>query len=126
MRRSFSKLRVVTITTAALLCAIATPAWAQNTSLAVVATDRTLDPLADLLTVELSKQAGVTLLERGEVNRILREQQLTAFGGSNYVTLGQLLRADGVIALRRARVHQQELLVVDLVSVGLGDRKSVV
>ncbi len=105
--------------------AAATPAWAQNARLAVIATDKALDPIADVLTVGLSKESGVTLLERGEINRILGEQRLAASGGSNCVRLGQLLRTDGVIVLRRARVQQQELLVADLVSVGLGLRLDV-
>jgi hypothetical protein len=104
---------------------IAFAVHAEPTRLAVVATDRTLDSAADVLTVALSKEAGVTLLERGEINRILGEQQLTAVSAGECVRVGRLLGADGLIVLRHAQVQSQELLVADLVSVGLGFRLEV-
>jgi hypothetical protein len=111
-------------TVVVMLLAFVFAASAEPIRLAVVATDRTLDPAADVLTVALSKDARVTLLERGDINRILGEQQLSASTGE-CVSLGRLLHADGVIVLRRAQVQQQQLIVADLVSVGLGFRLNV-
>ena len=65
--------------------------------LALVATGEDTRPLADLLTVSLSQTAGVTLLERAEIERVWREQSLTAAGRGSSVKLGELLGADGVL-----------------------------
>ncbi len=70
-----NRLRAAAITVAALFLA-ASPGSAQVLKLAVIATDRALDPMADVLTTELSQHAGLTLLERGEINRLLGEQRL--------------------------------------------------
>ena len=74
-----------------LLCALTASVYAQPVRLAIITTDKAQEPVADLLTVELSKQEGLTLLERAEVNRILAEQRLSATAAGNYVKLGQLL-----------------------------------
>ena len=70
-------------------------------SLAVVATDAELAPLAALLEVQLS-QGGIRLVERAELDRILQEQELGAAGLTKrdaLVKLGRLLRADAFLLL---------------------------
>jgi hypothetical protein len=97
-------------------------AWPAPIRLAIVASERALDSEADLLTVTLSQEAGLMLVERGQIDRVVGEQQRAAGGLGDCLRLGQLLRADGVVALRRVRAGQQELLVADLVAVRLGFR----
>lgn len=50
-----------------------------------------------MLTVSLSPAAGVTLLERAEIERVWREQSVAAAGRGSLVKLGELLGADGVL-----------------------------
>ncbi len=64
--------------------------------LALVPMDEGARRSADLLTVELSRDAGITLLERDQVERIYREQ---AVGGRDVLKLGQMLGADGLLLL---------------------------
>lgn len=67
--------------------------------LAVVATVESAETraLADLLTVELARQPSIETVERAELDRVLREQALTAAGLADgvrgRVTVGRLLRA---------------------------------
>ena len=65
--------------------------------LALVATGDATRPVTDLLTVSLSQAAGVTLLERAEIERVWREQSLATPGRGGSVKLGELLGADGVL-----------------------------
>src|SRR2546430_1885723 len=55
----------------------------------------------DMLSVELSQQTNILLLERGEIDRILKEQKL-ALGGTSLkdnIKVGQILGADGLLTL---------------------------
>ena len=70
--------------------------------LAVLADDALAETraLADLLTVELTKLAGVETVERGEVERVLAEHELTAAGvvsTEGRIALGRLLGAQGLV-----------------------------
>ncbi|HEY1171969.1 MAG TPA: tetratricopeptide repeat protein [Verrucomicrobiae bacterium] len=71
----------------------------QTVRVAIVTTDRRLQDIADLLGVFWSRQPGVMLLERDQIERVLREQALSAGQKGAKVQLGQLLGADGVIFL---------------------------
>lgn len=66
--------------------------------LAVVPLADNLRPLADLLTADLSAKPGVTLIERAELERVFREQSLSA-ANTSALKLGELLNAQGVILL---------------------------
>jgi hypothetical protein len=74
-----------------------------------------------LLTVELSRQS-IALLERAEVDRVLREQELSLAGLSSgqMVQLGALLGADGLVFLKTEMVGGKEVLAVRLVAVHPG------
>src|ERR1035437_7152298 len=54
--------------------------------------------VGDVLTAELSKNGQVHLLERTEIEKVYREQGLSA-GNKDYLKLGQILGADGVLLL---------------------------
>ena len=85
-----------------LVMAAAFGAKAQTNSapvrLAVIVSDPSAAAAADLLTVELTKAAWLQLLERAEIDRIRREQGLSAANQDN-LKLGQILGADGLLLL---------------------------
>src|SRR5690349_13367405 len=67
--------------------------------LAIVVEDPRLSTEADLLTAELSKRSDVELLEREQILKVRKEQSLAAAFGNDYLKLGKLLAADGVLIL---------------------------
>ena len=67
-------------------------------------------PLVGLLEVKLAQQKHVTLLERTEIDKVLREQQLQLLfspeATSKRAALGQLLKADLLLLLRGAEAKK--------------------
>lgn len=63
-----------------------------------------LRPFAELLEIELAGRPGLTLVDRAEIEHVLREQQvaeaLAAGETAKRVALGRLLRADLLVLLR--------------------------
>ena len=62
-------------------------------------------PLISLLEVELSQTEGIELLERGEIEAILKEQELILSGmldRKNILKIGRLLRTDAFLLLNGA------------------------
>ena len=85
----------------AFVCASAAYA-ADVPRLAVFAGDATVESrnMADLVQAELSSHADVEMVERAEIDRVLREQELTAAGLTDVATrvqLGRLLKAKGLV-----------------------------
>lgn len=69
-------------------------------TVAIVPTAATRAPLADLLTTDLSSDAGVRLVERQAVARVVDELKLAAAGDAAAgMKLGQLLAADAIVML---------------------------
>ena len=66
--------------------------------LALIAETDQASAAGDILTVELSKNPNVTLLDRNEIDKVYREQGLSAVN-RDYIKLGQVLGADGVLLL---------------------------
>ena len=66
--------------------------------LALISESADASAAADVLTAELSNHKNLQLLERNEVEKIYREQALSA-GNRNYLKLGQILGADGLLLL---------------------------
>jgi hypothetical protein len=93
---------------------------AQQARLALVVTAPAIQPAAALLVAELSGKAGLALLERTEVERILREQQLTAGNLTEATKLGQLLGADGLLLLDLGKENERSLLSARLLAVKPG------
>lgn len=83
--------------------------------LAVLAEDVSSESraLADLLTADLSKSSGVQMAERAEIDRVLVEQKLTTRGlveTASRVQLGRLLKADGLVLIRKDDAHKIRIL----------------
>ena len=87
--------------------------------LALVSEGPEAAPALDLLTVSLTKQGAVALLERAEVDRVYREQALAA-GAGDYVKVGEILGADGLLVLSPGNEAQAEGLSLRLVAVRPG------
>jgi hypothetical protein len=105
----------------ALLLALAS-GWAAEPApvrLALISEGPEAASALDLLTVSLSKQSAVALLERTEVDRVYREQALAA-GAGDYVKLGEVLGADGLLVISPANEAQAGELSLRLVAVRPG------
>ncbi len=93
----------------------------QSAKLAVVGQQAELQTINDLLTAELSGNDRLQLLERSQIERVQREQNLSAAQQGNFLRLGQVLGADGLLILEiRKRSQTNALLVVRLVAVKPG------
>lgn len=66
--------------------------------LAIIVESPDASPLSDILTAELSKNSQITLLERNEIDKVYQEQGMSA-ENHDYLKLGQILGADGLILL---------------------------
>ena len=78
------------------LCAQNNPAPVR---LAIVSESSDTVAAADLLTAEFSKNDRVQLMERTEIEKVIREQQLS-LNNLDCLKLGHLLGADGLLALQ--------------------------
>jgi Ca2+-binding EF-hand superfamily protein len=74
---------------------------------------------ADVLTAELSSYAHLQLLERNEIERVYREQGLSA-ANKDYLKLGQVLGADGLLLLDVVRTPAATNLTARLIDVKPG------
>jgi curli biogenesis system outer membrane secretion channel CsgG len=83
---------------ASILAARATAQSNGPVRLAIIAETTEASSVSDLLTAELSKNPQVILLERNEIDRVYREQGLSA-ANRDYLKLGQVLGADGVLLI---------------------------
>ncbi len=81
-----------------------------------------LEKEADLLTAEFSKKKDIVLLERDQIQKILMEANLVVgeLTEVNVVQMGRLLGADGLILLKKSRLHGEEKLILSLVAVDPG------
>lgn len=102
---------------------LTTPLLAQTNSphikLAIVAESPEATAVADVLTAELSKNDRLQLLERAEIERVYREQGLSA-GNKNYLKLGQILGADGLLLLESVTEGTNQFLNTGLIAVKPG------
>ncbi len=90
---------------------LASPAWASS-RLAIVA-DTQSQPVADLLVAGLSKQQGVELVEREEIDKVMREHQLSVNGNlEQELDLSKLLRAQGILVLEVTKKDDQSPAVL--------------
>lgn len=92
---------------------------ASRLRVAIVAEETEVGPLADLLTAELTSISEVELIERDQIARVLKEQNLSA-GNRNDLKLGRLLGADGLIFLHLEKVEGQNRLGLRLTAVKAG------
>ncbi len=83
--------------------------------LAIIALDDESRNVADLLNAQLTQKGEFSLVERTEIERVYREQGLSA-ANDNYLKLGQILGADGVFLLQRIESASETNLVSRLVA----------
>lgn len=87
--------------------------------LAIVSETAEARAAADVLTAELSKNGRVQLLERAEIEKVYREQALSA-GNKDYLKLGRILGADGLLLMETRKEGTNQFLSVRLVAVRPG------
>ena len=87
--------------------------------LALLSEEPAASSALDWLTVELSKRPELALLERAEMERLIREQALSAAHG-DYLKLGQVLGADGLLVLSLINEPSGQSLETRLVAVRPG------
>lgn len=87
--------------------------------LALIADSPAVAPASDLLLTALSGNSNFQLMERDEVQKLYREQGLSAVNG-NEVKLGRILGADGVLLLKLVNNFRSTNLSVRLVAVKPG------
>ena len=72
--------------------------------------------VSDVLTAQLSGNSKIHLLERNEIEKVYREQGLSA-GNKDYLKLGQILGADGLLLFDVVRTKQATNLTTRLIAV---------
>lgn len=88
--------------------------------LAILPMQTEQNKLADLLLVELGQVTGLELVEREEIERVLQEQALGAAQRPDYLKIGQLLHADGLLVLETVKQSKTTNSLSQLVAVGPG------
>jgi TolB-like protein len=105
---------------AMVVCALRLPAQTNPPArLALVAESPEAASVADVLTAEFSSHTNLQLLERQEIEKVYREQSLAA-GNRDYLKLGQLLGADGLLLLETVKDGTNQSLNIRLVAVKPG------
>ncbi len=116
------KLAMLRILRALLLISVAgVTAQAEEAAVrvAIICEANELAPAADLLTVELATMPLAQVLERAEIEKVHREQAYSA-ANRDYVKLGQVLGADGLVLMDRTAVGTNQFASVRLVAVKPG------
>jgi Ca2+-binding EF-hand superfamily protein len=90
--------------------------------LAIISEDDALNPVSDLLTAELSKDGRLALLERDQMAKVLHEQTLglALDGKKDFLKVGQLLGADGLLLLNLVKTPVATNLMTRLIAVKPG------
>ncbi len=110
-----------------LLCLspVARTLAAGQITVGVVPVDPTLADAAALLTAGLGLNEEVRLVERGELQRVLAEQTLSA-ASDQLIKLGRLLRADGLLVVESVHLGGRTLIQCRLLAVAPGINLSAV
>ena len=87
--------------------------------LALITESAAAQPAADLLTASFSTNAQIQLLERDQIEKVYHEQALAA-GNTDYLKLGRLLGADGLLLLEVVATPQATNLNTRLIAVKPG------
>ncbi len=95
------------------------PAQTQAVRLALIAETADAAAASDVLTARLSTNSQIQLLERNEIEKVYREQGLSAMN-TDYVKLGRILGADGLLMLHLSKGGDSRRLMVRLVAVKPG------
>lgn len=87
--------------------------------LAIVAEDPSLEATADALTAQFTGQDQFVLLERDQIQKVFREQSLSAANRDD-LKLGEVLGADGLLVLEREQRGEKETIAARLIVVKPG------
>ena len=87
--------------------------------LALITESAAAQPAADLLTASFSNNSQIQLLERDQIEKVYHEQALAA-GNTDYLKLGRLLGADGLLLLEVVATPQATNLTTRLIAVKPG------
>ena len=87
--------------------------------LAILAVDPALGAANDVLTAAWSKREGLVLLERAQIEKVYREQQLSA-ANQDLVKLGHILGANGLVILQTVNEGTNQFLQARLIAVNPG------
>ena len=87
--------------------------------LALISETDEVMPAADLLTAKLSGDDKIQLLERDQIEKVYQEQSLSA-ANQDYLKLGRILGADGLLLLNVARTPEGTKLTARLIAVKPG------
>jgi len=87
--------------------------------LALISESDEASTASDILTAQLSGNPKIQLLERNEIEKIYHEQGLSA-GNKDYLKLGQILGADGLLLFDVVRTKQATNLMTRLIAVKPG------
>jgi TolB-like protein len=87
-----------------------------------IVSEATALPAADFLTAELSKDGRLALLERDQIDKVINEQALALSAGANkdYLKVGELLGADGLLILTLVEKEDRQMVSCRLVAVKPG------
>lgn len=118
-------LRLATLTGVVLMAAVtAVNAQTDSSPLArcrvAIVTSPEAKDLADPLLPRLQTLPGLDWIERGEIDRTLREQGLRAAGFAQTLRVGQLLRADAILLIDAAGNMSQRRVRATLIRVNPG------
>src|SRR5690349_3726923 len=92
-----------------LLTSLLVDVGAAPVRMAIIPAEDALLPTCDLLTAELSKAGQFALLERAQIDKVVREQGISASGSENIIKLGHVLGADGLLVLETTKQEGGEL-----------------
>lgn len=87
--------------------------------LALIAETGEASPAADILTAKFSSDERIQLLERDEIEKVYREQNLSA-ANQDMLKLGRILGADGLLLLDLAQTPEGTKLTARLIAVKPG------
>jgi len=87
--------------------------------LAIIPETSDANQVADLLAAELSKNSQIQLLERTDIDKVYHEQGLSA-ANRDYLKLGQVLGADGLLLLEISNASTNQFLNTRLIAVKPG------
>jgi hypothetical protein len=92
----------------------------ETAKLALIAESADASTALDVLTAQLSGNPKLQLLERNEIEKVYREQGLSAGNRDYFLKLGQILGADGLLLLETVTEGTNQFLNVRLIAVKPG------
>jgi len=119
-RRQCERMKRAFLYVVIVFSALRLPAQTNETvRLALISESAGASAALAILTVDLSNQKNLQLLERSEIDKVYHEQSLSA-GKKDYLKLGQILGADGVVIVETPVLNNNPVLAIRIVAVRPG------